>query len=234
MVQDHGVSNRGFAYVTYMNSTLARKAMKELSSKVFLGTTVLSMELSIDNCRIFIGGLPVHKTKKEIWHQLIELYNVTNIVNVIVYKNYFNSSYNRGFVFLEFGTHEEASHFRAKFQDKLALFGRQVFVDWSIPVQEYDANVLENVKIIFLRGLSVSDASKWKFRQTLYELLDKTNIEKVYTHRDYAFVHFVSKQVAELSLGKLKDFYSGSQVEVMWANPPSKFSHRSFRQKASI
>lgn len=140
--------NRGFGYVTYMNKTLAQKALDELQDKVFQDGTSLVLELSHNNCRIYLGGLPRIKNKDEIWQALKNTYNIQNLVDVITYRSYSNPRLNRGFVFLEFHTHEEACYFRAKHQNNLYLFGKKLLVDWSIPIMECSNEYLDQVTVM--------------------------------------------------------------------------------------
>lgn len=152
MTRSDGIHNRGFAYVTYMNKQLALNALRDLRDQLFMNSVCLGMQKSVDNCRIFIGGVPVSKSKDEIWHQLKMVYTINNIVDVITYKNYANPTHNRGFVFLEFRTHEEASHFRAKFWDKLYLFGKRLLVDWALPTVEIDDEKMAKVSLLIFKN----------------------------------------------------------------------------------
>lgn len=127
--------NRGYAFITYVNQNGAQRAFTELQNQPFMGAATLTIKLTTNNRRIFIGGLPIQKTKDNIWQELRGGYRVQNIVDVITYRNHANPLFNRGFVFLEFRTHEEASQFRDNFQDCLHLFGRRVLVDWSVPLE---------------------------------------------------------------------------------------------------
>lgn len=142
--------NRGFGYVTYMNKSIAKKALNELQNKDFQDSISLTLELSHNNCRIFLGGLPKIKNKDEIWQALKNVYNVQNLVDVITYRSYSNPRLNRGFVFLEFYTHEEACYFRAKYRNHLYLFGKKLLVDWSIPIKECPNENLDQVKCIMI------------------------------------------------------------------------------------
>lgn len=141
--------NRGLAYVTFFNASAAKKAIEDLKQKLFRGIKRLKMEPSLDNCRIFVGGIPKEKSKEEITIHLLRNYNVQNLVNVITYCNYVNPNYNRGFAFLEFRSHEDAEFFLAKYRGSLYLFGKQMLIDWSIPLLDSDpinnAQVLANI-----------------------------------------------------------------------------------------
>ncbi|KAF7278028.1 hypothetical protein GWI33_008948 [Rhynchophorus ferrugineus] len=232
MVKDNGALNRGFAYVSYMNKCQTERALVQLEKQLFQGVVGLQMEISLDNCRIFLGGLPITKSREEIWMHLKHTYNVSNIIDIITYKNYVYPGCTRGFVFVVFRTHEEASHFRAKFCGKLILFGKDIVVDWSIPVMDIPNNILEKVKIIFLRGLPVTQTAQ-EFRILIEEHLGSIGIQKTYKHKDYAFIHVASRSLAEEVMSKLSDYYTDSPVEVEWAKPPNKYSHKSYRLKIS-
>lgn len=137
--------NRGYAYISYMNATMAHEALKKLNQKCFGGVN-LSIEPSLNNCRIFVGGVPVTKTKDEVWQQLQK--KGINVVDVIMYRSYTQRAHNRGFVFVEFKTHEDAARFRAKYINNLKLWDIPLVIDWSVPIPEVDKEIMKNVSSI--------------------------------------------------------------------------------------
>ncbi|XP_066144170.1 APOBEC1 complementation factor-like isoform X1 [Euwallacea fornicatus] len=235
MVRRNENVNRGFGFVTYMSKELARKAINELQHTKFMNG-YLQLQISVDNCRIFVGGIPVNKTKDEIWQELKSCYGLHNIVDVITYRSYSNPLHNRGFVFLEFRTHEEASYFRAKFHNKLFLFGLSMLVDWSVPIIEVDASALaevftDEVKILFLRNLDVALHSD-VFANQIHQLVEnRACVDKIYKFKDYAYIHLNTRVQAEVLLKKLQKVYANTLVEVQFAKPPNKFTDKSFRDK---
>ena len=67
---------------------------------------------SVDNCRLFVGGIPKSKKKEEI---LDEMRKVTEgVVDVIVYPSAADKSKNRGFSFVEYKDHKAAAMARRK------------------------------------------------------------------------------------------------------------------------
>ncbi|XP_066255892.1 APOBEC1 complementation factor-like [Euwallacea similis] len=230
MTKPDGRLNRGFGYVTYMNKVQARRAMEVLKTKPFQ-RTFLSFQMSIDNCRIFISGIPTEKTKDEIWHTFINRYNVTNIADVLIFKNYTDPDQSRGFCFLEFKTHEEASYFRAKYWDKLFMFGKKLVVDWALPVLETENSQMENVKILFLRNLDVALHSD-VFANQIHQLVEnRACVDKIYKFKDYAYIHLNTRVQAEALLKKLQKVYANTLVEIQFAKPPNKFTDKTFRDK---
>lgn len=150
MTKPDGVQNRGFVYVTYMNKQLAKMALTALKDKLFQDKTRFNLQLSVDNCRIFVNGIPINKTRTDVKNVLRYDYRIENLVDVITYRSYANPSHNRGFAFLEFRTHEEASYFRAKYWDKLYMFGKKMSVSWAIPLKEMDENEASKVSSYWL------------------------------------------------------------------------------------
>lgn len=147
MTKPGGELNRGYAFVTFLNHSLAVKALEKLASIPFKGR-LLTMKISMDNCRIFVSGIPPTKTKDQIWQTLISTYKIQNIVNVLTYRDYKNARFHRGFAFLEFRTHEEAAYFRAKYWDKLVLFGKKCLVDTALPVVEIPEEDMVEVRFL--------------------------------------------------------------------------------------
>ncbi|MEQ2197840.1 APOB1 complementation factor [Xenoophorus captivus] len=73
---------------------------------------LLGVCASVDNCRLFVGGIPKTKKRDEI---LMEMRKVTDgVVDVIVYPSAADKSKNRGFAFVEYESHRAAAMARRK------------------------------------------------------------------------------------------------------------------------
>lgn len=73
---------------------------------------LLGVCASVDNCRLFVGGIPKTKKREEI---LAEMKKVTEgVVDVIVYPSAADKSKNRGFAFVEYESHRAAAMARRK------------------------------------------------------------------------------------------------------------------------
>ncbi|XP_044745785.1 APOBEC1 complementation factor-like [Coccinella septempunctata] len=131
MMKSNQCSNRGHAYVTYIYERDAKDAVAVLNGREIRKGHPLTVTRSFNNCRIFIGGIPVNKTKDEVWHEL-QKQGVPNIIDVIMYRSYSNRNLNRGFVFVEFPSHKFAAKMRLKLRG-LKLWNYEVVVDWSVP-----------------------------------------------------------------------------------------------------
>lgn len=78
----------------------------------FRNGRLLGVCASVDNCRLFVGGIPKTKKKEEI---LAEMKKVTDgVVDVIVYPSAADKSKNRGFAFVEYESHRAAAMARRK------------------------------------------------------------------------------------------------------------------------
>lgn len=143
MMTENIEQNRGYAYVSYMNANTAKNAIRDLNFKPLNGNNLI-LEPSLNNKRIFMGGVPIHKSKDEVWQQL-QKRGIRNIVDVIMYRSYTDRAHNRGFVFIEFKSHEDAARFRARYLNNLRLWDSPCVIDWSVPIPEVDEEIMKNV-----------------------------------------------------------------------------------------
>lgn len=73
---------------------------------------LLGVCASVDNCRLFVGGIPKTKKREEI---MCEMRKVTDgVLDVIVYPSAADKSKNRGFAFVEYESHRAAAMARRK------------------------------------------------------------------------------------------------------------------------
>ncbi|XP_018335310.1 heterogeneous nuclear ribonucleoprotein R-like [Agrilus planipennis] len=182
------------------------------------------------NRRLFFGSIPMNKTRDDIWKALLRE-GVQNIVDVISYKSYSDRHVNRGYVFVEFTSDQEAERAHAKHRNNLKLFGKKVIIDWSNPMIEPEASEMKSVKKLFVRNLPVTMT-----RQELVQILTAAlptshSMIKVYKFKDYSFLHFDNRKNAEKALEVLKSYFEGldffkDDIQVTWAKPPSRFRTR--------
>ena len=144
LMMDFSGSNRGYCFVMYTNREDAKKAVKHLNNYQIRKGRYPGVCLSIDNCRLFVGGIPKNKTKEEI---LNEMKKVTEgVVDVIVYPSATDKSKNRGFAFVEYESHRAAAMARRKLiPGRIELWGHTIAVDWAEPEQEVDEDVMAKV-----------------------------------------------------------------------------------------
>uniref|UniRef100_A0A8C3QY33 APOBEC1 complementation factor n=1 Tax=Cyanoderma ruficeps TaxID=181631 RepID=A0A8C3QY33_9PASS len=184
---------------------------------------LLGVCASVDNCRLFVGGIPKTKKREEI---LAEMKKVTDgVVDVIVYPSAADKTKNRGFAFVEYESHRAAAMARRKLlPGRIQLWGHPIAVDWAEPEVEVDEDTMSSVKILYVRNLMLSTTEETIEKE--FNSIKPGAVERVKKIRDYAFVHFNKREHAVEAMkalnGKVLD---GSPIEVTLAKPVDKDSY---------
>ena len=144
LMMDFSGANRGYCFVMYCDRETAKRAVREMNNFEIRKGRYLGVCLSVDNCRLFVGGIPKNKVKEEI---LAEITKVTEgVSDVIVYPSPSDKTKNRGFAFVEYESHRAAAMARRKLiPGRIQLFGHQIAVDWAEPESEVDEEVMSKV-----------------------------------------------------------------------------------------
>lgn len=112
LMMDFDGKNRGYAFVMYTQKHEAKRAVRDLNNFEIRPGRLLGVCCSVDNCRLFIGGIPKTKKREEI---LEEVSKVTEgVLDVIVYASAADKMKNRGFAFVEYESHRAAAMARRK------------------------------------------------------------------------------------------------------------------------
>ncbi|XP_048730769.2 APOBEC1 complementation factor-like isoform X2 [Ostrea edulis] len=228
LMMDFSGSNRGYAFVMFTNRHDAQKAVRELNNFEIRKGRLLGVCTSVDNCRLFVGGIPKTKNRDEI---LQEMNKVTEgVVDVIVYPSAVDKSKNRGFAFVEYESHRAAAMARRKLiPGRIQLWSHQIAVDWAEPEQDVDPETMSKVKILYVRNLMLSTTEETIQRFMNTKLGKENAVERVKKIKDYAFVHFKDRddalQAMELSHDTTLD---GARVEVVLAKPVDKNDYRNY------
>ncbi|XP_012734544.1 APOBEC1 complementation factor isoform X1 [Fundulus heteroclitus] len=223
MMMDFNGNNRGYAFVTFSNKQEARTAMKQLNNYEIRNGRLLGVCASVDNCRLFVGGIPKTKKRDEI---LTEMRKVTDgVVDVIVYPSAADKSKNRGFAFVEYESHRAAAMARRKLlPGRIQLWGHPIAVDWAEPEVEVDEDTMATVKILYVRNLMLQTTEETIEKE--FNSLKPGAVERVKKIRDYAFVHFSQREDAVNAMNALNGkVVDGSPIEVTLAKPVDKDSY---------
>ncbi|KAJ8262417.1 hypothetical protein GJAV_G00166230 [Gymnothorax javanicus] len=230
LMMDFDGKNRGYAFVTYTQKHESKRAVRELNNYEVRPGRLLGVCCSVDNCRLFIGGIPKTKKREEI---LEEVSKVTEgVLDVIVYASAADKMKNRGFAFVEYESHRAAAMARRKLMPgRIQLWGHQIAVDWAEPEIDVDEDVMETVKILYVRNLMIETSE-----ETLRRIFGQFNpgcVERVKKIRDYAFVHFISRDDAVLAMDNLNGKeVEGSCIEVTLAKPVDKEQYTRYQKAA--
>ncbi|KAF7248328.1 RNA-binding protein 47 [Varanus komodoensis] len=230
LMMDFDGKNRGYAFVMYTQKYEAKRAVKELNNYEIRPGRLLGVCCSVDNCRLFIGGIPKMKKREEI---LEEISKVTEgVLDVIVYASAADKMKNRGFAFVEYESHRAAAMARRKLMPgRIQLWGHQIAVDWAEPEIDVDEDVMETVKILYVRNLMIETTE-----DTIKKVFGQFNpgcVERVKKIRDYAFVHFTSREDAVHAMNNLNGTeLEGSCLEVTLAKPVDKEQYTRYQKAA--
>ncbi|KAI8512061.1 APOB1 complementation factor [Branchiostoma belcheri] len=217
LMMDFSGSNRGYAFVMYTNKEDARNAVRELNNYEIREGSSIGVIKSVDNCRLFVGGIPKNKTKDDI---LTEMAKITEgVVNVIVYPMVTDKTKNRGFAFVEYESHRAAAMARRKLiPGRIQLWGHQIAVDWAEPEPEVDEEVMRKVKVLYVRNLMVT--TKVNTIKQACEVGEEKTVTRVKKIRDYAFVHYKTREDALVAMIAMNgNLLEGAQLEVTFAKP---------------
>ncbi|XP_076325271.1 putative RNA-binding protein 46 [Tachypleus tridentatus] len=220
LMMDFSGSNRGYAFVMFMNLTDSKRAVKELNNYEIRKGRFIGVCKSVDNCRLFVGGIPKTKEREEI---LEEMKKVTEgVVDVILYRSIPDKTKNRGFAFVEYENHRAAAMARRKLiPGKFQLWGQEIAVDWAEPEPEVDEDTMLKVTVLYVRNLMLNTTED--SIKEVFSLNGLIRVEKVKKLRDFAFVHYRSRDDAQRVLMTVNgSSLDGSNIEVTWAKPAGR------------
>ncbi|XP_075917683.1 dead end protein homolog 1-like [Petromyzon marinus] len=132
LVMDYSGENRGYAFATYATRAEATDAVKKLNKFEIRPGRRIGVRFSVDNRRLFIGGLPKDKKRAEV---MMAMSGATEgVVDVTMSVCCWDKTLNRGYAFIEYGSHHAAAMARKKLlRINFQLWGRTIKVDWAIP-----------------------------------------------------------------------------------------------------
>lgn len=221
LMMEYSGFNRGYGFVMYTCREHARQCVAELNNYEIRKGKMIGVCRSVDNCRLFVGGIPKNKKREEI---LDEMRKVTSdVVNVIVYPSAHDKTKNRGFAFVQYSSHRAAAIARRKLiPNRIQIFGQPIAVDWAEPEAEVDDDVMATVKIVYVRNLMI-DTTEQAIRDHFEKATKQGAIERVKKVKDFAFVHFKERQDAIDSINKLNGTsIDGSIIELSLSKPADK------------
>ncbi|CAG0884278.1 unnamed protein product [Cyprideis torosa] len=148
LMMDYNGQNRGFCFVKYYNPEVASKAVTKLNNyEIRVGQT-LGVMISVDNRRLFVGGIPKNATVPEVERDMRKL--TGGVVRVIMYPTVEDKSKNRGFAFVEYEDHTAAALARRVLLAKNVLVcGAAVAIDWAEPENVVTVDVMSKVMSLY-------------------------------------------------------------------------------------
>ena len=227
LMMEYSGYNRGYGFAMFTSRENAKKAVDELNNYEIRKGRTIGVCRSVDNCRLFVGGIPKTKKKEEI---LDEVRKVTDdVINIIVYPSAHDKTKNRGFAFVQYSNHRAAAIARRKLiQNKIQLFEQPIAVDWAEPEPEVDETVMAAVKVLYVRNLMLSTSEEQIKLE--FEKLKEGSVERVKKMKDFAFVHFKERDDALNALNKMNGAtVDGAIIECSLSKPAETKNSTLFR-----
>lgn len=229
LMMDFSGSNRGYFFVRYTCKEDAKRAVRELNNYEVRPNKPLGVIHSVDNRKLWISGIPQHKSPAEIKADMERL--TEGVRDVILYSSQNDKSKTRGYAFVEYESHRAAALARRKLvPGRIFVCGQEIEkVDWAEPENEVDEETMSKVRVLFLRNL-MGTTTELQIRQ-FFNYLSGGQVERVKKAKDYAFVHFASREAAERAkMQAVNLVLDGAQVEVTWSKPVNKQIYNQRRQ----
>lgn len=234
LMMDFSGSNRGYLFVRYSTREEATRATKELDNYELRPGKKIGVIKSVDNRKLWISGLPKNRSADEIREEMSKL--TDGVTNVCIYNSYTDKNKTRGYAFVEYLTHRHAALARRKLvPGRNFLFDQEIErVDWAEPEHEVDPDVMAKVKVLFIRNLTMNTSEDQIL--AAFEEASDGQIERVKKAKDYAFVHFQTREAAERAYEATKDklILDGCLVEVTWSKPIDRHIHSQRKQLSKV
>ncbi|XP_064617674.1 heterogeneous nuclear ribonucleoprotein R-like isoform X2 [Liolophura sinensis] len=220
--------NRGYCFVTFCDRESAKDCVKQLDNYEIRKGKYLKVNVSVANLRLFVGNIPKSKTKEEIQEEFSK--KTEGLLDVIIYSCADEPrKKNRGFAFLEYDTHKNASTAKRKLGNgRTKVWGCDILVDWADPLEEPDSDTMQKVKVLYVRNLT---------SEVTEEMLEEKfgahgKVERVKKIKDYGFIHFEERDCAVKAMEALNGQKFGkNEIEVSLAKPPTDNKKKEQRKR---
>eukprot|EP00096_Caligus_rogercresseyi_P005861 TRINITY_DN2190_c0_g1_i2.p1 TRINITY_DN2190_c0_g1~~TRINITY_DN2190_c0_g1_i2.p1 ORF type:complete len:686 (-),score=223.14 TRINITY_DN2190_c0_g1_i2:1217-3274(-) len=208
--------NRGYAFITFTDKVAAQEAVKKLDSYEMSTGKNIKVNVSQPKTRLFIGNIPKCKDRDEIVQEFCKF--SANLREVIIYSSPDDKKKNRGFCFLEYESHKAASLAKRRLETgRIKVWSCDIIVDWADPQEEPDEDTMAQVKVLYVRNLTVQVMEE-KLRETFEVYGEVYRVKKI---KDYGFVHFEERQHALNAMEDLSGkVLGGAKIEISLAKPP--------------
>ncbi|GFU04687.1 APOBEC1 complementation factor [Nephila pilipes] len=211
--------SHGYCFVTFTYNLGALRAVKGLDKLEIRPHHPIEVCRSIDNCSLYIGGIPSDKNEDEITKEIRQfttgLYKVTP---------------SKGFV-LHYENRQSASAAKQAVTENSVKFKREVIVDWAQPeMQVQDNHMKKMLKMAgrlsyiysdVMKTLCVHNVAPLTSEDRLYVVFSiegALEVEMVKKMHDFALIYYTNREDAEIGIeeydGAVIDGYA---IQVTWA-----------------
>ncbi|XP_063604211.1 probable RNA-binding protein 46 isoform X1 [Penaeus indicus] len=230
LMMETASTNRGYGFVQFTTREEAENALRSLNNHEVRPNRFLGVMRSVDNNRLFVGGIPKNRSREEVQEEMRRV--TEGVVKIILYPCVNDRTKNRGYAFVEYESHKAAAMARRKmFTGRVLLWGNtEVKVDWAEPELDVDKDVMAKVRVLYMRNLALCTTED-DLRKLCSNIVN--GVERVKKQKDYAFVHFATREQAEAVKGALNGhILHGCELEITWAKPVK--NREEYQQRKAI
>jgi len=149
VVRDRATGDcRGFGFITFVTREAAKQAVRDHHEKTEIKSRVVRVTVSESKSRLFLGSMPRDMQRTELEAILTEDGSVIRSLEWL--PDAYNPKRNRGFAFVEFVSHQDATQVLKRFQ-RTSLHG--INASWAEPKDEPDDEVMQSVRTVYVRNL---------------------------------------------------------------------------------
>ncbi len=191
--------SKGFGFVRFMTPKAAKEAITHLDGSMARDRKI-GVVSSNDNSTLFLGHLNKDWSQERL-SSLLKEAGISGFTSLTLMKDPQNPARNRGFVFIEFETHQEA----AKAHNKMSKPGFmledvEVKVDWAEPLNEPSEEVMAQVKSIYVCNLPTEVNDEMMIELfAAYGQIERIVLSKNLPNckrEDFAFVNYAERESA--------------------------------------
>lgn len=192
--------NKGFGFVRFATVEQAKKAVVELKNPQVRGKQC-GVTRSQDNETLHVRNICKSWTKETLEKKLTE-YGIDNIEEITLMEDPQQEGANRGFAFLEFPTHLEATNAFKRLQKRDVFFGIDLCAKVAFAKSgiEPDEEVMAQVKSIFVDGLPPAwDEERVQDKFKKYGEIEKIQLARnmpTAKRKDFGFISFTTREAA--------------------------------------
>ncbi|XP_077246685.1 uncharacterized protein LOC143886548 isoform X2 [Tasmannia lanceolata] len=193
----HSQKNKGFAFVRFATVEQAERALTELKVTRVRGK-VCGVTRRNDNETLHLRNICTSWTQDDLVEKL-KAYDLHNLEEVHLMEDPTNKGKNRGYAFLDFGTHSDAVAACTKLQKRDVFLGTDIRAEVAFS-NKPDAEVMAQVKSVFLDGLP-SNWDEAHVRELFNKYGEIENIELARNmptakRKDFGFICFKTRDSA--------------------------------------
>uniref|UniRef100_A0A0N5A2E8 Heterogeneous nuclear ribonucleoprotein Q n=1 Tax=Parastrongyloides trichosuri TaxID=131310 RepID=A0A0N5A2E8_PARTI len=208
---------RGYAFLAYTDVEASHRAVENLNGYEIQPGCNLKVNVSVANRRLYIGNLPKSKTQKDILEEFKKF--AEGVENVIMYTNPDDpkEKKSRGFCFIDFNEHKNASDCKRKMQmGRIKIFNTDLICEWAEQQSEVSEEVMKTVKMLYVRNLK-EGASEQRVKEAFSAYGPVVSVKRI---RDFAFVDFEERDHCLKAMEEMNNKeFEGGVLEISLAKP---------------